>query len=449
VVGRHPTSHRPPSTACAAPGTGGRLPVSKLLDAGAATGYMELFRNTNYDFLGKKWPFIILSLILTAAGLVSLAIKGGPRYGIDFRGGALVTVSFAQRPRVDKVRAALAGKLRVEVQEESGKPDDIIGTDVREDVALQAARQTIVDSLTAAFGQPANGKYNINAGGVDGLADALRDPLQAASVPMSDESLRDLAKNIIGYRTNHSGLIRNLDELSSVPGVTPQVLNVIKQATFPQRLAIINTEVVGPKIGAELQRKAILAVLYALGGMLVYIAFRFEWIYGAAAVIAVFHDTIITIGLFSLFNKEISLTVVAALLTLVGYSMNDTIVTFDRIRENLKILRREKLEPLVNLSVNQTLSRTVLTSGLTLLTALSLLLFGGQVLNGFSFALVCGIIVGTYSSVFVASPILIFWHNFVEGRKGPAPAAVSAPKQSVSKTNGPKESVRRGTAKAK
>jgi len=228
------------------------------------------------------------------------------------------------------------------------------------------------------------------------------------------------------YRKQHSGLIKNLDELASVPAVTPQVLNVIKQQTYPDSVAVVGTETVGPKIGAELQRKAILAVLYALGGMLVYIAFRFEWIYGAAAVIAVFHDTLITIGLFSLFNKEITLTVVAALLTLVGYSMNDTIVTFDRIRENLKILRREELETLINKSVNQTLSRTVLTSGLTLLTALALFIFGGQVLNGFAFALVCGIIVGTYSSVFVASPILIFWHNFLEGRKrntrGAAPA---------------------------
>ena len=138
-------------------------------------------------------------------------------------------------------------------------------------------------------------------------------------------------------------------------------------------------------------------------------------------MIAVFHDTIITIGLFSLFNKEIELTAVAALLTLVGYSMNDTIVVFDRIRENLKILRREPLESLINKSVNQTLSRTVLTSGLTLITALALFIFGGQVLNGFSFALVVGIIVGTYSSVFIASPILIFWQNFMEGRKRTTP----------------------------
>jgi preprotein translocase subunit SecF len=402
--------------------------------------------------------------VLTAAGFVSLAIKGGPRYGIDFRGGALITITFANRPPVDKVRAALSGALPVQVQEVSGKQDDIIGIDALEDTALQAARQKIVDRLTASFGQPANGKYNINAGGAQGLADRLRDALPAGGVPTSEQQLNTLAANILDYRKQHSGLIHGLDDLRSVPGVTPQVLNVLKQQTYPDTVAVVGTDVVGPTIGAELQRKAVLAVLYALGGMLVYIAFRFEWIYGAAAVIAVFHDTLITIGLFSLFNKEITLTVVAALLTLVGYSMNDTIVTFDRIRENLKILRREDLETLINKSVNQTLSRTVLTSGLTLLTALALFLFGGQVLNGFAFALVCGIIVGTYSSVFIASPILIFWHNFLEGRKrnsrgggpvvaprkGPqAPAAAevapSVAKGAPAKKDGP----RRGAAKVK
>src|SRR5579871_615756 len=253
---------------------------------------MELFNNTNFDFLGKKWPFIILSLILTAAGLVSLAARGGPRYGIDFRGGALVTVTFAQRPPVDKVRATLDSKgLNADVQEVQGKQDDIIGIDVRDDLALQAARQKIVDSLTGSFGLPSNGKYNVNSGGAGALADHLRDPLQAAGVPVSDQQLNDWAAAIMDYRTHHSGLIRNLDDLKSVPGITPQVLNVVKQATYADTLAIVATEVVGPKIGAELQRKAVLAVLYALGGMLVYIAFRFEWIYGVAAVIAVFHDT--------------------------------------------------------------------------------------------------------------------------------------------------------------
>jgi preprotein translocase subunit SecF len=425
---------------------------------------MEFFKHSDFDFLGKKWPFIILSLILTAAGFVSLGLKGGPRYGIDFRGGALITVSFANRPSVDKVRAALSGKLPVEVQEVSGRPEDIIGIDAQADAALQASRQKVIDSLDSAFGTPGNGKYNINAGGEAALADHLRDPLAAASVALNDQQLHALTTGIMDYRKGHSGLIKSLDELASVPGVTPQALNVIKQQTYADSVAIVGTEVVGPKIGAELQRKAVLAVLYALGGMLVYIAFRFEWIYGAAAVIAVFHDTLITIGLFSLFNKEITLTVVAALLTLVGYSMNDTIVTFDRIRENLKILRREELEPLINRSVNQTLSRTVLTSGLTLLTALALLFFGGQVLNGFAFALTCGIIVGTYSSVFVASPILIFWHNFVEDRKRssrgatvsarkgsetPVPAAAKVSTPSAGKGNPAKSGSRQGAAKVK
>ena len=185
---------------------------------------------------------------------------------------------------------------------------------------------------------------------------------------LSEQELQDLVqehRDLPGHP--RAAFCSSFDELAGVTGVTPQVLQALKQQCALGPFTILSTEVVGPKIGKDLQRQAILATLYALGGMLVYIAFRFEWIYGVAAVIAVFHDTIITIGLFSLFNKEISLTVVAALLTLVGYSMNDTIVVFDRIRENLKLMRRESLSNMINLSVNQTLSRTVLTSGLTLL----------------------------------------------------------------------------------
>ncbi|HEY6938441.1 MAG TPA: protein translocase subunit SecF, partial [Terriglobales bacterium] len=156
---------------------------------------------------------------------------------------------------------------------------------------------------------------------------------------------------------------------------------------------------------------------YSLVGMLVYLWFRFELIYGVAAVVACFHDTLITVGAFSLINKEISLTVIAAILTLVGYSMNDTIVVFDRIRENIKLLRREKLADIVNRSINQTLSRTVLTSGLTFLTVLSLYLFGGEVLRGFSFALVIGIIIGTYSSIAVAAPMLVAYQDW-RNRRG-------------------------------
>src|SRR6185312_1071628 len=381
---------------------------------------MEIFKQTNFDFLGKKWPFIIVSLLLTAAGLTSLALKGGPRYGIDFTGGALMDVNFIKRPPAEAIRSALHKKLpgEIEVQEISNSQEALISTGAANEQALQVARNDMIATLNATFNPNSGGKVDVNNVGHSALADAVRQPLANASVALSDDQLQALAKAITSYRDAHSGLIRNLDELSGVPGVTPQVLNVLKQVCYPGSFNIRSFEFVGPKIGADLRQQAINVVLIALGAMLIYIAFRFEWIYGVAAVIAVFHDTIITIGLFSIFHKQIDLTVIAALLTLVGYSMNDTIVTFDRIRENLKLQIRGSFPSIVNLSINQTLSRTVLTSGLTFLTALSLFLFGGQVLNGFSLALVIGIIIGTYSSIFIASPILVFWHNVAAGKAG-------------------------------
>src|SRR5579884_4024253 len=387
---------------------------------------MEIFKNTNFDFLGKKWPFITLSLLLTAAGIASLIVKGGPKYGIDFTGGALMDVNFIKRPPTEAIRSALHKAVpgEVEVQEVNntqgaGSSQEVLITTgaAVTDQNIQTVRSDIVSALNTSFNPNSGGKLDINLAGQTDLMDRLRDPLAAAGASLSDDQLQALVQRILDYRSAHSGLIHNLDELSSVQGVTPQVLNVLKQQCFTGDFAIRSAEVVGPKIGADLRQQAINVVLIALGAMLVYIAFRFEWIYGVAAVIAVFHDTIITIGLFSLFNKPIDLTVIAALLTLVGYSMNDTIVVFDRIRENLRLQMRGSFTHIVNVSINQTLSRTVLTSGLTFLTALSLFLFGGQVLNGFSFALVVGIIIGTYSSIFIASPILIFWQNLAEGRK--------------------------------
>jgi preprotein translocase subunit SecF len=178
----------------------------------------------------------------------------------------------------------------------------------------------------------------------------------------------------------------------------------------------IKVDVVGPTVGKQLETQAVRATLLSMAGMLVYLWFRFQLIYGVAAVVACFHDTLITVGAFALTGREISLTVIAAILTLVGYSMNDTIVVFDRIRENLRLSRREPLTDLVNRSINQTLSRTVLTSGLTFLTVLSLFIFGGQVLSGFSFALVVGILIGTYSSIAVAAPMLVAWQQFRAGK---------------------------------
>jgi preprotein translocase subunit SecF len=299
-----------------------------------------------------------------------------------------------------------------------GSGEVIVSTELQSDAQLAETRSVMLDTLYAGFGGGSD-SVDFNNAGADLIASTLRPALQRRGVPLSDLEIDELAERLRVFRDTapHSGLIASFDELSSVEGVTPDVLAALKETFSLAPFSIRSFESVGPKIGEELRHQAMMVTLLALGGMLVYIAFRFEWIYGVAAVIAVFHDVIITIGLFSLTDKEISLTVIAALLTLVGYSMNDSIVVFDRIRENLKVVRRGEFTSLVNLSINQCLNRTVLTSGLTFLAVLSLFLFGGQVLNGFAFALVAGILVGTYSSVFIASPILVSLQGALESRK--------------------------------
>jgi preprotein translocase subunit SecF len=395
---------------------------------------MEIFKQTNFDFLGKKWPFITLSLVLTLIGIGSLWVKGGPKYGIDFSGGALMDVNFIKRPPAEAIRSALHKRIpgEIEVQEVANSQDVLISTGVQASAALQSVRDAMVGSLNDAFNKGATtGKLDVNTAPQTDLVARL----QQGTPALTDDQAQAAVKAITDHRNLHSGLVANLDDLSGQSGITAQMLSAIKANCVAGQFAVRSVETVGPKIGADLRQQAINVVLLALAAMLVYIALRFEWIYGVAAVIAVFHDTIITIGLFSLFGKAIDLTVIAALLTLVGYSMNDTIVVFDRIRENLRLQRRGTFSEIVNASINQTLSRTVLTSGLTLLTALSLFFFGGQVLNGFSFALVVGIIVGTYSSIFIASPILIFWQDVSEKRKRKARSVpVESRPRNVAKT---------------
>ena len=223
------------------------------------------------------------------------------------------------------------------------------------------------------------------------------------------------------------GVLSSLDQLKSAAGVDPAVAASISDGFYLSDFGVRNVEIIGPQVGSQLRTQAGLATLYSLLGMLVYLGFRFEWIYGVAAVITVFHDTLITVGFFSLKNQEITLTVIAAILTLIGYSNNDTIVVFDRIRENIKLMRREKLSDIVNRSINQTLSRTILTAGLTFLTVLALFLFGGEVLHGFSLALVIGILIGTYSSIAIAAPILVAYQDW-RIERGKRPVAMPAGK---------------------
>jgi len=314
---------------------------------------VELFRNVNVDWLGKKWYFLGFSLIFSVAGIISMGLHwsqiGSPvPLGVDFKGGTQVQVQFVNPPDINQIRRAAEAAgikdARIVPLDAAEKREMLIGLPETNDASVDAGRRQIEDALHAHYNNP---------------------------------------------------------------------------------FEIRNVQAVGPTVGRQLEKQAALATLYSLIGMLIYLWFRFELIYGVAAVVAVFHDTLITVGFFALTNQEISLTVIAAILTLVGYSMNDTIVVFDRIRENLRLSRREGLTEVVNRSINQTLSRTVLTSGLTFLTVLALFLFGGDVLHGFSFALVVGILIGTYSSIAVAAPMLVAYQDWraSRGKAAVLPAA--------------------------
>jgi preprotein translocase subunit SecF len=257
------------------------------------------------------------------------------------------------------------------------------------------------------------GKIDLNLSGQSEIEDALE-----RINPLGSGNYAAIAKAIADYRKSQGDVIPDLSQVQG-PEITPDVLSKLDPYFQAGGFSVISAEVVGAVVGADLRNRAIYVTLAALAGMLFYIAFRFEWIYGVAAVLAVFHDVMVTLGFFSLFQWEINLTVVAALLTLVGYSMNDTIVIFDRIRENIRLRRRDRLAQLANDSINQTLSRTVMTSGLTFISVVAIVLFGGDVLRGFALALTIGIIVGSYSTIAIASPLMLWWEYITSGRNKP------------------------------
>jgi preprotein translocase subunit SecF len=383
---------------------------------------MEFFHGVDIDWMGKAKYFVALSATLLLIGGISWFRKGSLRYGVDFKGGTYVYVRFANQPPIDEIRRGLAseglGDSVIQPISDISNPnanDVVIQLEQKGEgaEALDTGKQTIINALHKTFASSATNLPDFNAVTPPVLAEYLtrKDPLGLG--PTGGPRYTQLARSLTDFRDKQrSGLLTNFDDLKGVEGVNNAVLASLRDGFSLSNFTIRNVEIVGPKVGAQLRRQAIYATLYALAGMLVYIAFRFEWVYGAAAVIAVFHDVLITLGFFSLLHFEISLTVIAALLTLVGYSMNDTIVIFDRVRENLRLMRREPLPVIVNRSINQTLSRTILTSGLTFLTVVVLFLMGGEVLRSFSFAMVVGVVVGTYSSFGIAAPIVVLWHKF-------------------------------------
>jgi preprotein translocase subunit SecF len=387
---------------------------------------VEFFRNTNIDFLGKKWYFLAFSLVFSVAGVLSMLFWHGIPWGVDFRGGTLVYVKFSHPPDLGAIRSAMdrAGLHDPKIQPYD-RPENnevLIDLAVREtnEQALDQGKTKIIQALET--NAPA-GKTDLNNASFLTIKNYLmeKDPMHLGSD--ADQKYTAQAQAIVNYRDKVlSGVLNSLD-LKGAPAVDPAVAASLADGFFLSDFGVRNVEIVGPQVGGQLRTQAGLATLYSLMGMLVYLGFRFEWIYGIAAVVTVFHDTLITVGAFSLTKTDISLTVIAAILTLIGYSNNDTIVVFDRIRENIKLMRREKLADIVNRSINQTLSRTILTAGLTFLTVLALFLFGGEVLRGFSLALVIGILIGTYSSIAIAAPILVAYQDW-RVEKGKRPVAM-------------------------
>jgi preprotein translocase subunit SecF len=385
---------------------------------------VEFFRNTNIDFLGKKWYFLAFSLVFSVAGLFSMLFYNHIPWGVDFRGGTLVYVRFSHAPDYAAITSEMdrAGLKSPKIQRFGAVANNevLVDLDVREtdERELEQGKEKIIHALES---HPVPGKTDLNNASFLNLKKYLldNDPLHLGSD--ADQKYGAQAQAVVDYREKvQDGVLNSLDQLKGATGVDPAVAASLTDGFYLSDFGVRNVVIIGPQVGSQLRTQAGLATLYSLLGMLVYLGFRFEWIYGVAAVVTVFHDTLITVGAFSLLNRDITLTVIAAILTLIGYSNNDTIVVFDRIRENIKLMRREKLSDIVNRSINQTLSRTILTAGLTFLTVLALFLFGGEVLRGFSLALVIGILIGTYSSIAIAAPILVAYQDWrIEKGKRP------------------------------
>ncbi|MDZ7340333.1 MAG: protein translocase subunit SecF [candidate division KSB1 bacterium] len=298
---------------------------------------MRLIKDTHIDFVGTRKIWITISIILISIGIISLILRGGPKYGIDFTGGTSLQIRFDKKVDIGEIRRILSG------------------------------------------------------------------------IGLGNSEIKEFA-------VGNEFLIR-LQQQAQIEALTEKVIGELSTKLAGYNLELRSRETVGPRIGSELRRDTIKAIFFSLLLLLIYISWRFEFKFAVGAVVALFHDVMITLGFFSVFNLEISLTVVAAFLTLIGFSLNDTIVVFDRIRENLKIMRKDNYVDIFNISINQTLSRTVLTSVTVFFVTLILLLFGGEVLRNFAFALTVGIIVGTYSSVYIASPVVIGWYMSTERKK--------------------------------
>ena len=366
---------------------------------------MRILENFNYDFLGKRKIAYAISITLFLIGFISVIVRG-LQFGIDFKGGTEIVLQFEKPIDIAEMRTYVEnlGLGSVEVKTFGGETGILVRTE--EQVIPPGIYPKVVENIEGAIEKYFPGiERNI----IDSTASSIT--YEFANPEITNTVIDKLFE--AGFQSGH--ISEELDNKQMIVRVS--IADWIKE-NLSDKLGnnpfiVLKEDIVGPKIGEELKKDAVLAIFFALIAILIYLGFRFKFIFAMGAVAALFHDVLITLGLFGILygvipglNLDIDLTVVAAFLTLIGYSINDTVVNFDRIRENLKIHKTRSLYDVINTSISQTMSRTLLTSGTTLITVLVLLIFGGEVLKVFAFTLFFGVIIGTFSSIFVASALV-------------------------------------------
>jgi len=380
---------------------------------------MRFFHNTHIRFMEYRWHWIIISTVLNLIAITLMFTKGFT-FGIDFAGGTQLTLKFTSEPELSRVRQALEslkmGTVTIQRFDEPERHQFLVHMQHPEQEGDYTVQ--MIGALQKAFGG-GSGQVDINLQGADIIRDALAeaDPDKVGG-PLENRRTHyePMVAGILNLR-KQLGIISGVNDLNAVSALSPAVKSYLGQHVHFGDFAVLAADNVGPVVGKDLRTKATYAVAFSLLGMLIYIWFRFKLQYGIGAIVANLHDTLITLGALIVTGREINLPTIAALLTLVGYSTNDTVVIFDRIRERLKLDRGKPLITVMDDAINQTLSRTVITSGLTWVVVLALFFFGGDVINTFAFVLLIGIVVGTYSSMYIASPIALGVSNWLEGRK--------------------------------
>jgi len=381
---------------------------------------MELLHDPKFDFMKYRRFWIVISLVTILGGFVGIFFLDRLNFGVDFAGGTQMTLKFRDRPNIEDLRRVISsiGFKDAAIQRFGGEnANEVMLRTPIVGGSEEGSATRVMQAMNARFNPDASG-VDLNQIGAPTLGDLLTRLNPDGIAVEAEPAHYQAASEAVMAQRKTLGLFSSWDEIAASPGLSASALDALKRSATIGSFAVLGVENVGPQVGSELRRRGLLAVFGAILGMLLYIWFRFELRFAIGATMAIVHDVLITVGFFAWAGYEFNLTTVAAFLTLIGYSVNDTVVTFDRVRENMRRSRSMELTALLNKSINQTLSRTILTGGTTILASGSLLAFGGDVIRGFAFVMTVGVVVGTYSSIYIASPFALLWEQwFGAGRR--------------------------------